>query len=98
MHVRMQHILQHMYACVQTSSHGCHRYHACTHAWTHRDLNPGPYACEADVIPPHHVPNWCQFGRVDIQQNRTRHGVATEGGLHVRADVIIGRDGSEKVN
>jgi hypothetical protein len=24
--------------------------------WTHWDLNPGPFACEADVIPPHHVP------------------------------------------
>ena len=26
------------------------------HAWTHWDLNPGPSACEADVIPLHHVP------------------------------------------
>ena len=25
-------------------------------AWTHWDLNPGPSACEADVIPLHHVP------------------------------------------
>ena len=25
--------------------------------WTHWDLNPGPSACEADVIPLHHVPN-----------------------------------------
>ena len=24
--------------------------------WTHWDLNPGPSACEADVIPLHHVP------------------------------------------
>ena len=26
------------------------------YAWTHWDLNPGPSACEADVIPLHHVP------------------------------------------
>ena len=26
--------------------------------WTHWDLNPGPSACEADVIPLHHVPDW----------------------------------------
>ena len=26
--------------------------------WTHWDLNPGPSACEADVIPLHHVPRW----------------------------------------
>ena len=25
-------------------------------AWTHWDLSPGPSACEADVIPLHHVP------------------------------------------
>ena len=25
--------------------------------WTHWDLNPGPSACEADVIPLHHEPN-----------------------------------------
>ena len=25
--------------------------------WTHWDLNPGPSACEADVIPLHHVPH-----------------------------------------
>ena len=28
-----------------------------TKAWTHWDLNPGPSACEADVIPLHHVPD-----------------------------------------
>ena len=26
-------------------------------AWTHWDLSPGPSACEADVIPLHHVPS-----------------------------------------
>ena len=37
--------------------------HAPTHAspvaklWTHWDLSPGPSACEADVIPLHHVPH-----------------------------------------
>merc|ERR1711884_996148 len=25
--------------------------------WTHWDLSPGPSACEADVIPLHHVPH-----------------------------------------
>ena len=25
--------------------------------WTHWDLNPGPSACEADVIPLHHEPS-----------------------------------------
>ena len=25
--------------------------------WTHWDLNPGPSACEADLIPLHHVPH-----------------------------------------
>jgi hypothetical protein len=28
--------------------------------WTHWDLNPGPSACEADVIPLHHVPIYNQ--------------------------------------
>ena len=28
-----------------------------TAKWTHWDLNPGPSACEADVIPLHHVPH-----------------------------------------
>ena len=27
------------------------------HHWTHWGLNPGPSACEADVIPLHHVPD-----------------------------------------
>ena len=37
--------------------------HAPTHAspvaklWTHWDLSPGPSACEADVMPLHHVPH-----------------------------------------
>ena len=31
------------------------------HAWTHWDLNPGPSACEADVMPLHHVPHVCTF-------------------------------------
>ena len=48
--------------------------HAHTHG--HWDLHPGPSACEADVIPLHHVPNWCQYGRVVIQQklHKTRCG------------------------
>ena len=29
----------------------------CSAIWTHWDLNPGPSACEADVIPLHHVPS-----------------------------------------
>ena len=37
--------------------------------WTHWDLNPGPSACKADVIPLHHVPAYCQrlliFDRVE---------------------------------
>ena len=36
------------------------------HAWTHWDLNPGPSACEADVMPLHHVP-WTGM-------HTTRHG------------------------
>ena len=28
-----------------------------TEKWTHWDLNPGPSACEADVMPLHHAPN-----------------------------------------
>ena len=30
--------------------------HPCAQKWTHWDLNPGPSACEADVIPLHHEP------------------------------------------
>ena len=30
--------------------------HAGKEKWTHWDLNPGPSACEADVIPLRHVP------------------------------------------
>ena len=29
--------------------------------WTHWDLNPGPSACEADVMPLHHVPSHVLF-------------------------------------
>ena len=50
-------VRMHVHASVQTSSQDCHQYRACTYAWTHWDLNPGPSACEADVIPLHHVPN-----------------------------------------
>ena len=32
--------------------------------WTHLDVNPGPSACEADVIPLHHVPI-CFHGAVE---------------------------------
>ena len=32
--------------------------HAMRDKWTHWDLNPGPSACESDVIPLHHVPVW----------------------------------------
>ena len=39
---------------------------SCTDIWTHWDLNPGPSACEADVIPLHHVP------LVNLQKHR-RH-------------------------
>ena len=35
--------------------------------WTHWDLNPGPSACEADVIPLHHVPSDCQGPLLDTQ-------------------------------
>jgi hypothetical protein len=28
----------------------------CITKWTHWDLSSGPFACEADVIPLHHVP------------------------------------------
>ena len=51
------------------------------HAWTHWDLNPGPSACEADVMPLHHVPlgEWLELkslamyrksgaGKVDMQR------------------------------
>ena len=31
--------------------------HAMRDKWTHWELNPGPSACEADVIPLHHVPH-----------------------------------------
>ena len=30
--------------------------------WTHWDLNPGPSACEADVIPLHHEPSDMVWG------------------------------------
>ena len=47
--------------------------------WTHWDLNPGPSACEADVIPLHHVPcclqrfylgppSFCTMGTSEILQ------------------------------
>ena len=31
--------------------------HKIQQKWTHWGLNPGPSACEADVIPLHHVPH-----------------------------------------
>ncbi len=42
-----------------------HPVRACgaTKAWTHWGLNPGPSACEADVIPLHHVPAGARSGR-----------------------------------
>ena len=35
--------------------------------WTHWDLNPGPSACEADVLPLHHEPAG-QFQSVTLMQ------------------------------
>ena len=32
--------------------------------WTHWDLNPGPSACEADVIPLHHVPSGVKLQQI----------------------------------
>merc|ERR1711893_236911 len=32
-----------------------------SHLWTHWDLSPGLSACEADVMPLHHVPHVCTF-------------------------------------
>ena len=43
--------VQRMHASMRTNSQGCHHYHAWTYAWTNWDLNPGPSACEAYVIP-----------------------------------------------
>ena len=82
--------MQGMCACMQIKSQGSHHHHACTYAWTHWDLNPRPSACEADVIPLHHVPKWCSCGHVNIQHilHETRG---------VRADMIIGKDGFERV-
>jgi hypothetical protein len=31
------------------------------------DLNPGPSACEADVIPLHHVPSGCNGALLDVE-------------------------------
>ena len=44
------------------------------HAWTHWDLNPGPSACEADVIPLHHVPldAGTQMSLSDISKGKWR--------------------------
>ena len=40
--------------------------------WTHWDLNPGPSACEADVIPLHHAPNWWTMARVQTNAKQER--------------------------
>ena len=61
------------------------------------DLNPGPSACEADVIPLHHVPNRRRFGHVDIQHKLHKTPSGEGGGPHVHADVIIGKEGSDRV-
>jgi hypothetical protein len=42
--------------------------------WTHWGLNPGPSACEADVIPLHHVPSWCAFGASGHDAHATSAG------------------------
>ena len=45
------------------------REHAACYAWTHWGLSPGPSACEADVIPLHHVPlSHCSHG---VTQTKT---------------------------
>ena len=38
--------------------------------WTHWDLNPGPSACEADVIPLHHVPIWLRKFPMEVHWYR----------------------------
>ena len=45
--------------------------------WTHWDLNPGLSACEADVIPIHHVPHGVEsathlFPHADVPTRRPR--------------------------
>ena len=40
----------------RAARHGYVADHNMSCTWTHWDLNPGPSACEADVIPLHHVP------------------------------------------
>ena len=45
--------------CVQAGNRCAPQAHSSARRWskwTHWDLNPGPSACEADVIPLHHVP------------------------------------------
>ena len=41
--------------------------HASKTNWTHWGLNPGPSACEADVIPLHHVPILLSYPRMVIR-------------------------------
>ena len=43
--------------------------------WAHWDLNPGPSACETDVIPLHHVPLRCQADKHLDDLCRTRAGL-----------------------
>ena len=37
-------------------------------SWTHWGLNPGPSACEADVIPLHHVPLEIKISRAVVRR------------------------------
>ena len=41
--------------------------------WTHWGLNPGPSACEADVIPLHHSPNYQSLACVLYAFQKYKH-------------------------
>ena len=60
--------------CVNPCKRACN--HLTTLKWTHWGLNPGPSACEADVIPLHHVPlaklTWVVFKAFYLEQRIAR--------------------------
>ena len=75
--------------------------------WTHWDLNPGPSACEADVIPLHHVPsdlkkrpqhrpsNAITEGYARKLANNMRKGAQSRARAHHRGDNYADERGAE---
>ena len=54
--------------------------------WTHWDLNPGPSAYEADVLPLHHVPHDAMVCQEYSKTTFTEHDLLLFSRLRIRCE------------